>query len=85
MSITVYSKPACTQCSATYRALERVGLDKDAGDYEVIDITKTEGALEKLKSLGFSSAPVVVTDTEAGSWAGFRMDKIVALKAALGK
>ena len=27
MSITVYSKPACVQCNATYRALDKVGLD----------------------------------------------------------
>ncbi len=29
MSITVYSKPACVQCNATYRALDKVGLDYD--------------------------------------------------------
>ena len=27
MSITVYSKPMCVQCDATYRALDKQGLD----------------------------------------------------------
>ena len=26
MAITVYSKPNCVQCSATYRALDKAGL-----------------------------------------------------------
>ena len=34
MTITVYSKPACVQCNATYRA-----LDKLDADYTVVDIT----------------------------------------------
>ncbi|MGO7969083.1 glutaredoxin domain-containing protein, partial [Rhizobium ruizarguesonis] len=27
MTITVYSKPACVQCTATYRDLDRLGVD----------------------------------------------------------
>ena len=27
MSITVYTKPACVQCNATYRALDKAGVD----------------------------------------------------------
>ena len=26
MTVTVYSKPACVQCTATYRALDRIGV-----------------------------------------------------------
>ena len=33
MTITIYSKPACVQCNATYRALDRQGIT-----YEVVDI-----------------------------------------------
>ncbi|MGO7690447.1 glutaredoxin family protein, partial [Rhizobium ruizarguesonis] len=29
MTITVYSKPACVKCTATYRALDRLGVDYD--------------------------------------------------------
>ena len=27
MTITVYSKPSCVQCAATYRALDKLGFD----------------------------------------------------------
>ena len=35
MSITVYTKPACVQCNATYRALDKAGLE-----YDIIDISE---------------------------------------------
>lgn len=79
MTITVYSKPACVQCNATYRALDKRGLE-----YEVIDITEDPSALDRVKSLGYMQAPVVVTDE--GHWSGFRPDKIdeVAARVAAG-
>lgn len=33
-TITVYTKPACVQCNATFRALAMAGLD-----YATVDIT----------------------------------------------
>ena len=33
MTITVYTKPACVQCNATYKALEKQGIA-----YEKVDI-----------------------------------------------
>lgn len=72
MSITVYSKPNCVQCDATYRALNKNGLD-----YEVIDITQDPEALATVKALGYQQAPVVFA---AGDhWSGFRPDKIKEL------
>ena len=41
MSITVYTKPSCVQCNATYRALDRQGLA-----YEIVDLTQDEAALQ---------------------------------------
>ena len=38
-SLTVYSKPACVQCDATYRA-----LDKKDADYVSIDISEDQAA-----------------------------------------
>ena len=38
MTITVYTKPACVQCNATYKALDKQGLD-----YEIVDITEDAG------------------------------------------
>ena len=69
MTITVYSKPACVQCNATYRALDSKGID-----YEVLDLSVDPTALEHVKSLGYLQAPVVVTDED--HWSGFRPDKI---------
>jgi glutaredoxin-like protein NrdH len=67
--ITVYTKPACPQCRATLRALERAGLD-----YETIDITTDPQARDFVMSLGHLQAPVVVAGD--GHWSGFRPDHI---------
>lgn len=73
--ITVYSKPACVQCTATYRALDSAGLE-----YNVLDVTTDSAALETVRSLGYMQAPVVVSD--AGHWSGFRPDLITELERA---
>lgn len=71
-TITVYTKPACVQCNATYRALDAKGLD-----YETVDLSVDEGALETVKALGYMQAPVVITADD--HWSGFRPDKIATL------
>ena len=76
MTITVFSKPNCVQCTATYRALKKLGLE----EYTVIDLTRDAEALEKVKALGYRQAPVVLAAGE--HWAGFRPDKIADLAAA---
>nr|WP_181716143.1 glutaredoxin-like protein NrdH [Cryobacterium sp.]QJS06277.1 glutaredoxin [Cryobacterium sp.] len=69
--MTVYSKPNCVQCTATYRALDGSGIQ-----YQVIDLTTNPAALEYvMEELGYSQAPVVVVD-EHDHWSGFRPDKI---------
>ncbi len=75
MNVTVYSKPSCVQCNATYRALEQKGVD-----YSVIDLSKDEEAFNMVRDLGYMQVPVVVAGEE--HWAGFRPDKIGALAAA---
>ncbi|HET6268511.1 MAG TPA: glutaredoxin domain-containing protein, partial [Arthrobacter sp.] len=35
MNVTVYTKPACVQCNATYRALDKKGIT-----YQSVDITQ---------------------------------------------
>ncbi|GGE21246.1 ribonucleoside-diphosphate reductase class Ib glutaredoxin subunit [Gemmobacter megaterium] len=69
MTITVYSKPACVQCTATTRALDARGLS-----YSVIDLTEDTDAMEMVMSMGYRQAPVVVAG--AAHWAGFRPDMI---------
>ena len=73
MTITVFSQPNCVQCTATYRALKKLGLE----EYTVIDLTRDAEALEKVKALGYQQAPVVLADDE--HWAGFRPDLIAGL------
>ncbi|MCJ1712970.1 glutaredoxin-like protein NrdH [Microbacterium sp. M1A1_1b] len=76
MAVTVYTKPSCVQCTATYRALDNKGIQ-----YEVHDVSTDDAALEHVKSLGYLQAPVVVTDDD--HWSGFRPDKIATLSAEL--
>lgn len=72
MAIAVYSKPSCVQCTATYRALDKQGIE-----YEVFDVSVDEKALAAVKDLGYMQAPVVVTEDD--HWSGFRPDKISSL------
>jgi glutaredoxin-like protein NrdH len=72
MTITVYSKPACVQCTATTRALDRKGIA-----YTVIDISTDAEAFNHVQSLGYRQVPVVVAGEQ--HWAGFRPDIIGAL------
>ncbi|MBY6137139.1 glutaredoxin-like protein NrdH [Nocardioides marinus] len=72
MTITVYSKPACVQCTATTRALDARGLA-----YEVIDLSEDSAALQKVQDMGYRQAPVVVAGES--HWAGFRPDMIARL------
>lgn len=72
MTITVYTKPACVQCNATYKALDKQGLT-----YEVIDITEDAQARDFVMELGYLQAPVVVAGND--HWSGFRPDRIKSL------
>ncbi|SLI00982.1 Glutaredoxin-like protein NrdH [Mycobacteroides abscessus subsp. abscessus] len=74
MSVTVYTKPACVQCSATYKALDRQGIE-----YKVVDITEVPEARDYVLALGYMQAPVVVAGDD--HWSGFRPDRIKALAA----
>lgn len=71
-SITVYSKPACVQCNATCRALDKKGIT-----YRKVDLTQDAEALERIRTLGYLQAPVIITETD--HWTGFRPDKIEEL------
>ena len=72
MTVTVYTKPACVQCNATYKALDKAGVA-----YEVVDITEDDSARDYVLSLGYLAAPVVVAGDD--HWSGFRPDRIKAL------
>ena len=74
VEITVYTKPACVQCNATYKALDKAGLG-----YRVVDITEDSDARDYVMALGYLQAPVVVAGD--AHWSGFRPDKISELVA----
>lgn len=81
MKITVFTKPGCVQCNATYRQ-----LDKSDEGYDKIDVTETVDVFDFLSNRGHSQMPVVMVSEEpidvTGSneiideWAGFNPDKI---------
>lgn len=75
LSITVYSKPRCPQCVATYRKLNSLDIL-----HESVDVSEDHEALSFIRSLGYSQAPVVVVKDSKGNimkhWSGFRPDLI---------
>jgi len=74
MAVKVYTLPACVQCDSTKRMLSRNEID-----FEEIDMSQDPIALEMVKTMGYSAAPVVVAGED--HWSGFRMDRIQALSA----
>jgi len=76
--ITVYSKPNCVQCNATYRALDAKGIV-----YEIVDLSEHPEVIEYVQDLdpAYMQAPVVVVD-EHDHWSGFRPDCIDRIAAA---
>lgn len=72
--VTVYTLPACVQCDSTKRY-----LSKNLIEFTEIDMTKDEEALQRIRDLGFSQAPVVEFGDEV--WSGFRFDKLSQIAA----
>lgn len=75
MNITVYTKPACVQCTATKKALDKIAADGIT--YTMIDISVDAEAREYVMSLGCLQAPVVIAG--GNHWSGYRPDRISAL------
>lgn len=69
MTVTVYTKPGCVQCRATFKALDKAGIE-----YSVIDVATDHEARAYVESLGYLAAPVVVAGQD--HWSGFRPDRI---------
>lgn len=74
MSITLYTKPACVQCNATKKALDKAGLD-----YSLVDISLDDEARDYVMALGYVQAPVV--EANGDHWSGFRPERIKELAA----
>lgn len=78
MDVTVYSKPLCVQCDATKRALDKARIP-----YTLIDVTEDAAALERITTLGYRQAPVVVAGDD--HWSGFRPEKLKTLTSATAR
>lgn len=55
-------------------------MDREDIEYESINILENDEGMERVRSLGFSSVPVVVAGET--NWSGFRAERIKGLKAA---
>jgi glutaredoxin-like protein NrdH len=75
MTVTVYTLPSCVQCDSTKKFLDRNDVE-----YNVVDMSQDETALELVKALGYQAAPVVIAGDD--HWSGFRPDMIAKLAAA---
>lgn len=73
--VELMTLPNCVQCVATKRHLDRLGVE-----FDVIDMSTNPEALERAKSLGYSTAPVVIAP-DGSHWSGFDPDRLAALAA----
>lgn len=72
MTVTVYTKPGCVQCNATFKA-----LDKKHISYTKVDVSEDNEAREYIQSLNYLQVPVVIAGGQ--HWGGFRPDRISEL------
>lgn len=73
--VTLLSLPNCVQCTMTKRVMKDIGVV-----YQEVDMSRDEAALEKARSLGHLSAPVVIAP-DGRHWSGFIPEAIRSLAA----
>lgn len=74
VAVVLYSKPrGCVQCDATKRKFKKHNIH-----FTEVDVTADETALNFIKGLGYSAAPVVYVSTIEGDvhWTQFDVEKI---------
>ena len=77
MQVTVYSLPACVQCTQTKKYLDRAGTP-----YAEVDLSTSLEDYRAVKYLGYTSAPVVIARHDDGTethWSGFRPDLLATI------
>lgn len=82
MTVTLYSLPPtkCVKCHATEISMRRKNIA-----VHKVRLDEDPEAMEYVKSLGYSQAPVVVVEdngTVIDHWGDFREERIAALKNA---
>ena len=79
MTVEVYSKPSCIQCTQSKKRLEQLGVE-----YSETDIFENPEAYKFVtETLKFRAAPVIVIRNSEGevvdSWSGFNPEKIATV------
>lgn len=72
--ITVYGKPNCHNCDMTKRFLKSKEID-----FEYIDVTIDQGALDAIRVHGYQQLPVVSVDNFANHFGGYNPASLVKL------
>ena len=70
--VTIYSKNNCVQCK-----MAKKFLDQHQVAYTEINLDDQPEFIDHVKSLGFSSAPII--ETESDVFSGFQPGKLKAL------
>lgn len=71
--VTLFSKPNCPQCTQTKTMLTNASIE-----YMEVDLTRSPAAMKRVMSMGYRSAPVVLTD-DGRHWAGFQRSELLRL------
>lgn len=67
--VKIYTKTRCPNCDRSKKLMNKLGIE-----YKEISLEQTPGAIEEVLSLGFQSAPVIISKED--SWGGFNESKI---------
>lgn len=79
MTVELYSKPNCVQCTQSKKLLDKLGVA-----YTTLDVMEDETAYNfVVNELGYKAAPVLVVRDSKGnvvnSWSGFQPDNLNTL------
>lgn len=78
MSVTVFTTgPSCHLCRVTKVHMKRRGID-----FDEVRLDENPALAERVRELGFTTAPVVLVDDE-DVWEGYSSESIDALAAEL--
>ena len=76
--LTIYSKPNCPHCEQA-----KSWLDSNKIEYEVVDISVSNEALDMLREQGHKSVPQIYLNNEvfvSGGWDGLKLQDPDVLK-----
>lgn len=72
--VKLYTLPSCVQCDSTKRFLKKNNIE-----FEEIDMSKDQAAVDEVRALGYTAAPVVRVGEQ--HWSGFRFELLNKLVA----